>query len=312
MSIEPRDVDTGSGLDLFRDRDDGARQLRNEPRNTSAIPAAVVDDGDAVDVDVVDRRDDLVNQLRQHVEHEDPLPVGARSLVLLGQALEHLDLGLAVLDDLRCFRLGGKLLSFEVRLRRRDDIGFETTALEFDPLLLEILLGRRTGDVASDLRFLFLRLGDRLEFGGPDRSWFCSSTMFLSACTVAIWACSRADASAASDSAIRSASATRACFTTSAVSRRPTESRYWLSSVTFWIFITSSSRPRVLMSSSASSINCWENLRRSSLTSSGDSVASTPRRLASRFPLQSGRSARSGDRGNAQRRSRAAPQHWRP
>ncbi len=39
------------------------------------------------------------------------------------------------------------------------------------------------------------------------------------------------------------------------------------------------------MSSSASSMRVWANLSRSSLTSSGVRVASTPRRLASRVSL---------------------------
>ena len=144
-------VDTGRRLDLLGERDDRTRQLRHEAGNPPALTTAVVDDGDPIDIDIVDRRHDLVDELREHVEHEDALAVITSSLVLLRETLEHLDLRLAVLDDLRRLRLSGELLGFEVGLGGRDDISLETATLQLDALLLEgaELLGMTPADLSS-------------------------------------------------------------------------------------------------------------------------------------------------------------------
>ena len=161
-------VDTGRRLDLLGERDDRTRQLRHEAGNPPALTTAIVDDGDPIDIDIVDRRHDLVDELREHVEHEDALAVITSSLVLLRETLEHLDLRLAVLDDLRRLRLSGELLGFKVGLGGRDDIGLEAATLQLDALLLELLLGGGTRNVAGDGRLLLLGLGNRFELRSAD------------------------------------------------------------------------------------------------------------------------------------------------
>ena len=94
------------------------------------------------------------------------MAVGAGRLVLVGEPLEHLDLGLAVLDDRGRLGLGLELAGLEIGSGRNHHIGFHPALLQLDALRLQLLAGYRLGRLPGHQRLLLTRPGDGLELGG--------------------------------------------------------------------------------------------------------------------------------------------------
>ena len=149
---EPGQVHPGGILHLLHHGDRRSGEVSNVVGQPlpSGISSAV-QDGELVDAKVLRHyAGDLVDQLREHTNHEEILRGAA--VPLLPHDAHGLRGGAAFFADSRSASLGVEAIRLRLRTRRDDGVGRLAPLAELGPLRLQLHFSFHTRDVTGDLR----------------------------------------------------------------------------------------------------------------------------------------------------------------